>query len=41
MGRFRAKRGPLERVEGLLREIQGHNLVLTVSYVPYSLDSVH
>ena len=35
--RFRAKREHLGRVQGLLPESQGHNLALTVLYVPYSL----
>jgi len=35
----RAKRGQLKTCWGLLPESQGHNLVLTVLCVPYSLDS--
>ena len=30
---------PPQTFNGLLRESQGHNLALTVSYVPSSLDS--
>ena len=37
--RFRAKREHRKRVHGFLPESQGQNLVLTVLYVPYSLDS--
>jgi len=38
--RLRAKRGQLERFYGPLAEIQGHNLALTVLYVPSLLDGV-
>ena len=37
--RFRARRGQLETLEGLLPDSQGQNLALTVLYMPYSLDS--
>ena len=37
--RFRTKRGPFERFQGLLPESQGHDLALTVLYVPDSLVS--
>ena len=37
--RVRAKRAQLHRFQGLLPESQGHNLALTVLYVPYSLIS--
>ena len=33
VGRFRAKREPLERVQGRLPESHGQNLALTVLYV--------
>jgi hypothetical protein len=32
---FRAKQAHLKEFEGLLPQIQGHNLALTVLYVPY------
>ena len=34
--RFRAKRGPCNRVQGLLPESQAQNLALGVLYLPYS-----
>ena len=37
--RFRAKREQIERLHELEPERQGQNLALTVSYVPYALDS--
>jgi hypothetical protein len=37
--RFRAKMEQLTRFEGIGADSQGQILVLTVSYVPYSLDS--
>ena len=37
--RFPAKRGQLQRVEGLLCESQGNNQALTGIQLPYSLDS--
>jgi len=37
--RFRAKRAPLKRLEGLLHIRQGQNLVVAVFCVPYSLNS--
>jgi len=40
-GRCRTRRGQLERAEGHLPESQGHNLALTVLFVPYSLGSGH
>ena len=37
--RLRAKREHPRRISGLWHESQGHNLALTVLYVPGSLDS--
>ena len=37
--RFRVGREPFKTFQGLLPERQGQNLALTLSYVPYSLDS--
>jgi hypothetical protein len=37
--RFPAKKEQLKLLQGLLPEIQGQNLALTVLYVPYSLES--
>ena len=37
--RYRAKKKPLERLEGFLPESQGQNLDLTVFYMPHPFDS--
>ena len=39
LNRFRAKMVDLKTLFGVFSESQGHNLALTVLYVPYSLDS--
>ena len=36
---FRARREQLDRVKGLESECHGHNMALTVLYVPHSLNS--
>ena len=41
MFRCRAKREQLKRFQGISFERQGHNLALTVLYVPNALDSGH
>jgi len=41
LNRCRAKREHLRRFKALVPESQGHNLALTVSCAPHSLDSGH